>query len=276
MERVASHSAHQPIGFAGAVARQFRLLWTTRRPLLLLVATAGLMALAGEPMGTNQVARLLSVWPALVVVVGPIWAFAVFHNEGPSQRLYHWSQPVGRFSHTTARLAAGAAWLLLVYVVLVLVALAFGALDGNGWQLANLPMASWANLFTGALIGYLGVSALTVISDYPLRWLFVILFLIPLTAGLVLNWLELAHVMDALAWPITNSGWGLGFAMGGALAPASEEIMRAALESRPAAGITVPGSWWLATILWASLLGGLVAFLATRHPDTLPRLRWSR
>jgi hypothetical protein len=276
METVGLHRAHEPIGFGGATVRQFLLLWTSRRPLLLLVGTAGLMALVGEPLGTSQVARLLLIWPVLVALVGPAWAFAVFNNEGPSQRLYHWSQPVGRAGQTMARIAAGAVWLVAVYALLVLLAVVFGAIDGNGEQLASLPAASWVNLFTGAIITYLAVSALTVATDYPFRWLFVILFLIPLLGTLILGSLDLEHVARTLVQPVSNPDWGLSFAITGALAPAASEIMMAAMSPRPAEAVAIPNGWWLATVLWSLLLGGLVAGLSLIHPDRFPSLRWSR
>lgn len=273
MSTMALQRAHEPVGFGGSLVRQFGLLWTSRRPLLLLVGTAGLMALAGEPLGSNQVARMLSTWPALGVLAGPIWALVIFHNEGPTQRLYHWSQPVSRHVHAMARVAAGAGWLLAIYAVLVLLGLTFAAIDGNGWQLAGLPVASWVNFFTGPLIGYLGVSALAVASDYPFRWLFVILFLIPLVAALVFGWLNLEHIMRTAAQPVTNADWGLGAAIGGAFGPALVEAITAAADSRPMGPVSIPAFWWMATALWAAIFGGLATVLSTVHPDRMPRLR---
>lgn len=276
METVGSHHAHERIGFAGATVRQFLLLWTSRRPLLLLVGTAGLLALVGEPLGTSQIARLLLIWPVLVALVGPAWALAVFNNEGPSQRLYHWSQPVGRAGHTMARIAAGAVWLVTVYALLVLVAVAFGAIDGNGEQLAHLPAASWVNLFSGAILGYLAVSALAVATDHPFRWLFVIMFMIPLLGSLILGWLNLEHIARALVLPVTNPEWGFSFALTGALAPVATEILSATMSPRPVEPVAIPPAWWLAMVLWSILLGGMVALLSLVHPDRFPRLRWSR
>ena len=35
-------------------------------------------------------------------------------------------------------------------------------------------------------------------------------------------------------------------------------------------------SWWLATPVWIAILAAIVIFIASRHPDTLPKLRWPR
>ncbi len=111
MERVTERSEPRPLGFGAAFVRQFGLLWSSRRPLLLMVALLALLVLAGDPWSTDPKARLFTFWPLWLVIVGPVWAFTVFSNEGPSARLYHWSLPVDRAAHTLARLAAGLAWL---------------------------------------------------------------------------------------------------------------------------------------------------------------------
>lgn len=271
-----THKGSEPMDAVDSFARQFRLLWTSRRPIMLLVAVLGLLALIGPPfIDTDmQVARLLPIWWVLVLI-GPVWAFAVFNNEGPGNRMYHWSQPVPRWIHSLARVAAGAAWLVVVYVVLLGAGLLFGAMDGNAWQYFQLPVAAWANFFTGPLIGYLGVSILAVISDHPIRWFFGLVFLLPLVMGLVLNALGLDRVMEVLAQPVTHSQWGLGQALAGAFGSSAMSVMAEAIGMAEQAMPEFRG-WWVAMGLWLVLFGGLTVLVSTRHPDTLPRLRWSR
>jgi hypothetical protein len=281
MTRALDHRTHQPIGFGAALNRQLRLLWTTRRPLLLVVAAMGVLALIGPPfiqenqMGGVPVARLLPLWGVFVFLIGPIWAFAVFHNEGPDNRYYHWSHPVSRAGHTLARVAAGAIWLVAAYLVLVVAGFLFAVADGNAWQLTALPGSAWVNFFTGPLIGYLGVSAITVISDYPLRWFIGLVFLFPLVIGLTLGSMGMERVMELLAQPVVHERWGLGPTLGGAFALGAAEVLAEVTGSAPVRRGN-PADWWLATAFWTVIVAGLTAVMSLRHPDRRPRLWPSR
>lgn len=279
MESTVKEASYRPIGFGGAFVRQFRLLWTSRRPLLLGVALLALLVLAGEPWSGDEKARLFTYWPIWLVLIGPAWAFAVFYNEGPSQRLYHWSLPTGRPQHTAARIAAGVAWLWLIFALLIAAGAMVAAADGDLWQFGEIGVAGWVNFFTGPLIGYLGVSALTVASDYPLRWFFGIIFAVPLTLSVLAEWLGLEELVRTLLKPLADPQWGLFPVLVGGLGSAAARLdntLRAA--ASPDFVATEPAAvehWWLATPLWVLLFAVLVVLLASRHPDTFPRLRRS-
>lgn len=273
MENTMTSTAHQPVGFAGAVKRQFGLLWTSRRPLLLGIALLAVLALAGEPWSDDPTARLLAPWPIWLVLVGPVWAFAIFHNEGPSNRLYHWAAPVDRTLHTTARLTAGLLWLWLLYLGLVAVGVIMAGLDGNLAQLGQVGPSAWINLFTGPLLGYLLISFLTVASDYPIRWFFGIFFAVPFLLSLLDEWLGLEDLVEILLRPLAAEGWGLFFVMVGRL---GEEAMHISARLQGSEGWDPPFTvthWWPATVAWIVLLGLILVLLASRHPDRLPRLR---
>lgn len=275
---VDADTEYRPVGFTGAVARQFRFLWQSRRPLLLLVGLlAGLFLLGGEPFNDGLMARLLTPWALWLIPIGPVWAFAVFHEEGPSNRLYLWSQPVGRASQTLARLVAGAAWLWLVYAALILIGWLVAVLDGNAQQIGWMSAAGWVNFFTAPLIGYLAVSALTVATEHPVRWFFVILLLIPLTMSLFIEWLELERVVRTLLEPITNQDWGIGLTMVGGWIRSYMVVQQELVGADGfGGGRDFPGditSWWIATVVWILLFAGIVALLTRLHPDVLPRWR---
>ncbi len=259
--------AHEPVGAAAAFANQLRLLWLTRRPLMLLVALLGGLALSGPPWSAGENARLLSFWGWLLLA-GPVWAFAVFHNEGPSHRLYHWSQPVPRHVHTLVRVAAGIGWLWAVVAVLLAVALLLGTLDGNAWQLGALPVEAWLNLFTAPLIGYLAISVLTVASDRPIVWMFGILFLVPFAVAMLARSLDMEPLAEILARPMIDPTWGVVAALVGAMEPAVREVTAA---GPSAAGFDV-GGWRVATVVWILAFGTLTTLMASRHPDARFRL----
>lgn len=268
------------IGFGGAFARQFRLLWDSRRPLLLAVALLAVLVLAGDPWTNDAKMRLLTVWPVWLVIVPIIWAFAIFHNEGPSSRHYFWSQPVGRSRHTLARVAAGLAWMWIVYAVLVLGGWIFGLVDGDAWQLAEIGLAGWVNVFTGTLITYLMVSILTIPSDYPIRWFFGIIFFFPLLISLFVEWLEMDDFVRTVLKPLADESWGLGVTLVGGM---GREVAQLDHTLRSMADPTYSGStnidlgmWWTVTPVWTLLFVAVVVFIATRHPDRLPKLRGIR
>lgn len=267
---------YRGVGFGKAAAEQFRLLWMSRRPLFMMLGIVGLLALFGEPWTERPAARLFSMWPIWMLLAGPLWAFAVWHNEGPGNRLYFWSHPVSRTTHSLGRLAAGAAWLVVLYGALVLGGAAFAALDGDLAQFGPVGFTAWVALITGPLIGFLVISVLTVSSDYPIRWFLGILLGVPLTLSLVDEWLGLGPVLEFLLKPLTSEHWGLAMTI---VAPFLHAMARVHELFIDQGGSSTVGDrfdvqdWWLAMPLWILFWLGVVVLMARRHPDAYPRWR---
>lgn len=273
IERVAP--AH-PVGFAGAVGEQVRLLWQSRRPLLMFAGLVGVLALAGEPWSESDVARLFRPFPVWLVFAGPFWGFAVWHNEGPASRLYFWSHPVSRSTHTLARVVAGAVWLVAIYAALIGAAALLALFDGNVAQLGHPGPVAWLDFFLAPLIGYLIISVLTVPSDYPIRWFLAVLLGVPITLALLDEWLGMDRFVEWLLEPLTNRTWGLAITMGGPFILALERLgatLREESGPGPFERMFDPQTWWVAVALWLLFWAGLVVLLASRHPDALPRVR---
>jgi hypothetical protein len=275
MERKAAQS----VGFGNAFRIQMRLLWNSRRPLLLVLGLLGVLALAGEPWNDNPLARLFTAWPLWAILVGPLWAFAVYHNEGPSDRLYFWSQPVERHSHSLARLAAGITWLWIAYGVLVVAGIAIGLMDGDAWQLAELSVAGWVNYFVAPVIGFLGVSLLTLTTDHPIRWTFGLILGFSILVSLLHESFGLAEEVEWVLQPLSEP-WGLGMTLVGALGTGVSQVQHLiermadpTVQHRTTFDV---GLWWTAMPLWLLLFAGLVVGVATRHPDRLPGWRRRR
>lgn len=260
------------LGFGAAFTRQFRLIWTSRRPWLLGAGLLGVMLLAGEPWNDGPMARFITPWPAWLILFPPIWAIATWYNEGPSNRLYMWSHPVDRRSHSLARLLAGLVWLWIAYVGLIAVGWLAAVSEGAAWQIGMVSPAGWVNYFAAPTLVYLIISMLTIPSDYPLRWLFGIIFSFPLVITLLDDWLDLDRAVETLMEPLANERWGLGRALVG---PWGEDMgaIAGALRDRAYTSDLDLGTWWIALTAWTLFFAALLVWLAGRHPDAFPRWR---
>ena len=139
------------------------------------------------------------------------WALTLWSDEGPGDRAYHWSLPVGRPGHDLIRVAAGGAWMLAVGATGVL------AWSLGGTLLSRMTITPGAPgellvAASGVCLGYLLGSVPALLCDRPLRW----------TAGSVLGyavgtgvlmeiakrWVWLAPLPEALA-SVWNGELGL-------------------------------------------------------------------
>ena len=279
MEAAMEHEgSYRPVGFGGAVVEQFRFLWLSRRPILMVLGLLGILALSGEPWADNPAARLFTLWPLWMVVVPPFWAFSVWHNEGPSNRLYLWSQPVSRSAQTLARVAAGALWLGVMYAALLAAGAIFAAFDGELAQFGVVGAIAWLSYFAGPLLMYTIVSVLALASDHPIRWFIALLFGVPIILSLLDEWLGLQDLVHMLLKPL-SAPWGIGASVLGPFVTAMAAL-DAYLDGRePGAGGMAeffdPAIWWVAMPLWLLLAVSAVIALAQRHPDRYPSLRRS-
>lgn len=264
---------YRPVGFGGAVVNQFRLLWASRRPLLMMIGLLGVLALSGQPWSDNPMARLFTAWPVWMLVIGPLWAFAVWHNEGPSNRLYFWSHPVSRSGHALARFAAGAAWLVTLIALLIVAGALFAVFDGEAAQFGEVAAIGWLGLFTGPLLLYVVITVLALPSDYPVRWFLGILFGIPITLTLLDEWLDLDRLVEILLKPL-GAEWGLGPAIVAPFAMAMQRLDSVVTGSvhRVANPFDLE-TWAIAMPLWLLFWTGIVVLLARWHPDRFPRWR---
>lgn len=267
MERT---STFRPLGFGGAVAEQLRVLWQSRRPLLMIIALLAVLTLSGEPWSDNPMARLFSLWPLYLGPAPLLWAFAVWHNEGPTNRLYFWTQPVGRGAHALARVVAGAVWLIVMQAILILAGALFASVDGDLAQFGMVGAAAWLSFFTAPLLVYTILSVLTLPSDYPIRWFLGLLFGVPFILSLMDEWLELEGAVRFLLKPLAAE-WGIGATLLGPMMVAVDRLDDL-LADMPYDG-TAPfdiSTWWIAMPLWLIFSAALVVFLAGRHPDRYP------
>jgi hypothetical protein len=87
--------------------------------------------------------------------------------------------------------------------------------------------------------------------------------------------------METVLKPLSDEAWGLGITMIGGLGREVDQLDHTlrALRNPMYTGSShfdAAELWWTATPLWILLFVGIVAVIATRHPDTLPRWRGFR
>ena len=223
------------IRFHQAVKLQLRLLWLSRRPLVLLAAmvTVGLMVrglLFLTTFGLVQVA-------ILAYLAGAIWAFAVWSGEPPAGRDYMWSQPVNRTHQTLARVLAGLVWLWAMLAVMLAIGVVIATFDGYLDGLPTISSAEWLYLFVSPTIGYLMLSCLTVVFAHPFWWM--------LGLNLLRFSADLAGLFDGVG------DFGLSQVL---LGPGE-----------------LGSYWWIVWPPWVIALALLLWALAHAHPDRLAR-----
>lgn len=232
-----------PVGFGTSFVQQVKLLgWSGRWAALML----GLIAALVIAVRIDRDVGLAHVHVAAMfsLPAAALWAFAVWHGEVPYRRGYHWSLPVPRAAHDLARVAAGALWLLLAYVVFASAG-ALVALGTGKWQRFAAGGAPWVTFFAGPLVIYALASPLLLWSDSPtLRRILVVVIL----GSGVATVFELDGYIAVLEL-LFGGGWGFSTAvLGGFQHQAEVEVAsgtrEAALWLGLSALLTFGAAWW--------------------------------
>ena len=197
---------------------------------------------------------LLPVAPLLLATMA--WPLMVWQGQGPTQRNYHRALPVDQVTHDLLKVAAGAVWLLLTiaFTLLVLTAIAVAL----PWPAPATNVAMTLNAFTGALIIYLLVSAIPILTDRPLEWLLGICGALA-AAGILRGVYDENLISEAIGLFIRGE-YGLGMAlMGGYTSLMGDDV-----------GLYYPWAsvsafnWTIATVLWLTIAIWLVCWASRR------------
>lgn len=230
----------------------FRRGWALAALTLATGLPVGIAAAYSAGGGTEMtLSRALGrVW-LLPVLLATLWApIAVWRDEGPSQRAYHWTLPARRSVHQLLRTAAG--WLHLAAGLAAGLALGWlwGAVALGGLGPGRLSVL--AGLFASASVAYLLGSAAAVATDRPALWLFV--------AYLAVS--ALPALAALMGWGWLERAAGEVF-LGGTLS------LAAALNGPGGAGETLGElvRWrpWPAVSLWLAATAALTAAAARLH-----------
>jgi hypothetical protein len=204
-------------------------------------------------------------------------------------RAFIWTLPVRRQHAAMAKIAAGAVWLMLAFLVaaaaIAITAVATGGSVGvEETRLVGAPRAGlyaaarvpwstplwmWLVPFGAALLLYLAGSAVLLGIRYPLRWAAGIgvgvVLLVVVMANLGHNH-PFEEAVGALAETVTEGRYGLGYAITGGISVLLYEIDVPGPGSRDLwSALPSAGRWLMAFGLWLGLVLLALALALRRH-----------
>jgi hypothetical protein len=218
------------------------------------VAALRLLLVLGD---FSRVIPALHVMALIVAFGAAVWAVIVWQGESPRRRAYHWSLPVSRPVHDLARVAAGAAFLVVACALWAGFEVAAASLDGTLDRLLALGAEAWVSFIVAPLIAYLLAMPFVLWSDYTFtRWLFGFFMLFGLLAAALdaRGYYLLARFLGMVLFGDGSAG------IGTALAPA---LLHEGGQT---------SAWWTAAALWLGVGAALTALAATYRPGDLRRL----
>lgn len=236
------------VGIMATHAQWKFLLLSRRAPLL--VATYALASLFIVGM-SSEIQRAWSTgivspaWPSVCAILGAAWGWLVWLDEGPSNRMYHWSLPVDVTLNDFARVLAGWLWLIIAVVVFEAGFLLAVVLGGAFPQehVANVSLWYWVSLLTAASLGYLSFAALATALDHAIETVVLIALLVSVSQTLLLSsrnrWALIAAELLQLS---VHGKYGFSAAITGMAFPSQLED--------PKSAQVMMSSWAAAVITW--------------------------
>lgn len=251
--------------------------------LALVCLLMGMTAIRYHEPLTLAPELLLPALPAAMILPWLVW-----RGDPPFGRALLWTFPVHRQRAAVARIAAGAAWLVLAQLVAFAMLATTTLATGGGLGLSEVryvgdasaglaaaarvpwftPLWMWVVPFGGALLLYLLGSAVLLGLRHPVRWVAAIALAVTLTAVLSENLgpdNPLNHGLSQLE-VFVEGRWGLDFALTGGVASLSREVDVPGPGSATFwSALPTAGRWASALLVWfgAALLA--LALALRRH-----------
>ncbi|MDQ2889442.1 MAG: hypothetical protein M3R65_02665 [Gemmatimonadota bacterium] len=218
---------------------------------------------AGNPAQFNY--GIVGVFPLILLAL--LYPFAVWKNEDPARRAYHWAMPIARGPHTLLKVAAGWAWLMIAVAVYLLFIIVVGALlsliRGDAFALGTASGWEWLAAFTAPTLMFLLASIAVIGSDHAWRWIAGTYFGYWIVVGLLFAF-GMPEVSQALG-AIVNGTYGLNAALVGA----SHEGQRGLTVgvTRETMNSFRMSAWIVAMPLWALGAAVAVVLVSYRHRE---------
>jgi len=200
-------------------------------------------------------------WATIAGIIAALFAIALWRDEEPDRRSYHWMMPVEAPVHTLTKVLAGWMWLLAATAIGLMSIALIGGLSSVITGLAMPPeIFTWSFWFvpiTSITIAYVLVSAATVGTRQPLLWL----------AGVILLYSGSLLALEVLGYRATHDVVRTAFTgeygISAALAGDIDRLDTAQLRMTPSIA-----RWLGATALWGGL--GALLLVATSYRRAEP------
>jgi hypothetical protein len=193
---------------------------------------------------------------AIFACMALLLPLAMWNEEDPARRAYHWSMPMARANHALTRTFAGWVWLILVTACWLAFVMAIDAITRRivgKTPSSHSIVRAWELLvpFTAATIAYLFASAAAIGARTPLVWI----------AGPPLIYAGVSILAFTLGYPevsramttITSGFYGASAAMAG--------VVRVD-------GVPSLDRWLGAAALWGGAAAALIYAVSHRRSNT--------
>jgi capsular polysaccharide biosynthesis protein len=202
-------------------------------------------------------------WAPIGAIVAALFAIAMWRDEDPDRRSFHWMMPVDPRVHTLTKVMAGWVWVLAATAVSLASIATLGAVSSRITGLV-LPdqifgWSFWLVALSSVSVAYVLVSAAAVGTRQPIMWVI----------GVVLVYSGLLLALDALGYRDTHDvvrtaltgEYGFGAAVAGNI----ERLDTVHLRMIPSMS-----RWLGAFALWGVL--GAILLVATSYRRAEPRV----
>lgn len=251
----------------GIAVRRETVLFGLALLLITVIVVLAWIRTVGDPNASAHI----PLDPSLaipIVLFGVLAPLAVWKDQGPSRRGYHWAMPVRRMKHDLTRVAMGWVWymaaLVLYFVWLVGISFVTGGIAHPNH--APQPLAwQWVVPFTAATVTYLFGTAVALSSDHPWRWFagigigFLLVMLMVGAAG----WMEGAQAVQNVVY----GRWGLYSVINGAVIEPRQETLASGTVVEIHRSHPDPAAWLIATLLWLGLGAAATLVAARRYQE---------
>ncbi len=233
--------------------------------LLVVVVRASIRERRFESLHVRSAMLEIAVapWPAIAAIIAALFAIAMWRDEDPDRRSYHWMMPVEPHVHTLTKVFAGWMWLLAATTLslgwIALLGVASSMITGLSQPDEISSWSFWIVPITSATIAYVLVSAAAVGTRQPVMWVI----------GVILAYSGSLLALDVLGYRDTHHVVRTAYiGLYGFTAAVAGDVER--LDTEHLRMVSSVSRWLGAFVLWGGL--GAILLVATAYRRAEPRV----